>query len=197
MSTCISTERITSEAVPNAQAIADCLAHVARAGPQDANAVQVYEWALKLDPCNIESLNELGRCLLAAKKYEEAFDCFETAADIAPDNAFVCINAALAAHHRGLLRPAHYWLDKALFRDPSSTLAYHQRFNLCVEEGDTTGAAEATAAGLAIDPTDHDLLFGRACLRLQAGKYASGWKDYEHRPTKLQLAASLDEWGGN
>jgi hypothetical protein len=22
----------------------------------------------------------------------------------------------------------------------------------------------------------------------------SGWKDYEHRPTKLQLAASLDEW---
>jgi hypothetical protein len=51
-STCISTDRITSAAVPNAQAIADCLAHMAKVRPQDANAVQVYEWALQFDPCN-------------------------------------------------------------------------------------------------------------------------------------------------
>jgi hypothetical protein len=49
-STCISTDRITSAAVPNAQAIADCLARMARVRPQDANAVQVYQWALQLDP---------------------------------------------------------------------------------------------------------------------------------------------------
>jgi hypothetical protein len=73
----------------------------------------------------------------------------------------------------------------------SSTLAYHQRFNLYIEEGDTTNAEAAIAAGLVIDPADHDLLFGRACLRLQAGKYASAW---EERPTKFQLAARLDEW---
>jgi hypothetical protein len=40
-----------------------------RVGPQDANAVQVYQWALELDPCNIEVLNELGHCMRAAKKY--------------------------------------------------------------------------------------------------------------------------------
>src|SRR5215469_14608334 len=128
-STCISNDRITPEAAAHL-AIADCLAHMATVRPQDANAVQVYQWALQLDPGNIEALNELGRCLLVAKKYDDAFECFETAADTAPDNAFVCINAALACHHRGLLRSAHYWLDKALSRDASSTLAYHQRFNL-------------------------------------------------------------------
>ena len=53
MGTCISTDRITSAVVPNALAIADCLAHTAKVRPQDANAQRVYQWALQLDPCNI------------------------------------------------------------------------------------------------------------------------------------------------
>jgi hypothetical protein len=87
MSTCISTDRITPAVVPDAQAIADCLAHTAKIRPQDANAVQVYRGGLQLDPCNIEALNELGRCMLAAKNDADAFECFATAADIGWDRA--------------------------------------------------------------------------------------------------------------
>ncbi len=85
-------------------------------------------------------------------------------------------------------------VDEALRRDPQCVPAYLARHSLYLLQGERTAAATAIFDGLAIAPDNHDLLFGLAGLRLAEGDYAGGWEDYEHRPTKLQLNAALDEY---
>lgn len=180
--------------------LASFLAELAGAKPKESDITrQVYEWALELDRTNAKAWNGLGRCHLALKEWERAGECFLQATTHDSEDARFCINLAVAFDHLGNLERAEHWCDVAIDRDPKCVSAYLELFSIYEQQELPESAYAAVWGGLQIDPAHHDLLFARACLELKQGNFEQGWKDYEHRPSRINLANPMDEypeWNG-
>jgi FkbM family methyltransferase len=175
--------------------LAAFLAELAGAKPKESEITRrVYEWALELDQANAKAWNGLGRCHMAAKEWTRARECFIQAASLDSKDPLPCINLALACDHLRDFAQANNWCGQALMADPMCVSAYLELYSIYEQQGLVESAGWALCDGLQIEPGNHDLLFARACLKLKLGDYAQGWKDYEHRPSRISLVAPMDEY---
>ncbi len=184
---------------PNAHPeIADFLVLVASHKPQDANAERCYHWALDLDPYNPGALNALGRIHLERREWQAAYDGFRAAIAVEPRAAFY-VNAAHAAAELGEMREALFYCHRAMDVDHQFVPAFIQKAAILLRLDLHEELLECIEMGLAVDPECHELLFARSEIELLRGDFTNGWRDYEHRPARLDLAAKLDElpeWKG-
>jgi FkbM family methyltransferase len=175
--------------------LAAFLTELASAKPKESAITwQVYEWALELNPNSAKAWNGLGRCHMAAKEWTRARECFIQAASLDSKDPLPCINLALACDHLRDFAQAENWCSQALMADPKCVSAYLELYSIYEQQGLVAFAECALYNGLQIDPDNHDLLFARACLKLKQGDHAQGWKDYEHRPSRISLVAPMDEY---
>lgn len=174
--------------------IARFLCDVARVKQQDDNAGQAYAWALELDPNCAEAWNGIGRCEMGKGNFDYAINAFSRAIALKLNFAEAYIHRGVALDRQGLSSHALADLRTASELDPNITLAELLIYGILENQERYAEAHTALAAGLAKRPDDTDLLFCRSTLLLGAGAWAAGWRDYEYRPTKLQLSSMLDEY---
>jgi FkbM family methyltransferase len=179
--------------------IAQFLCSIARSKPQDDNAALAYSMALKLDFFCAEAWNGLGRVEMGRTErgcgtYEQGIEYFTKAVKMNPHFAEARIHRGVANDRLGNADLALMDLRKAVALDPSITMADLLIFGILGNQERYGEAMEVLEAALLRRPDDTDLLFCRATLELEAGDFANGWKDYESRPTKVQLSRMLDEY---
>jgi FkbM family methyltransferase len=178
--------------------IADFLALLASKKPQDDNAERCYRWALDLDPNQAQALNGLGRIHLERREYDAARVCFRRAA-IADPNPVFLVNGANAVTKLGDFAHALHLCNLAIDTDPEFLPAFIQKTAIQQLMGLDHEMLETIEAGLAIDPKCWELLFARYEVELAHGDIDNALRDYEHRPSRLELAEKLDElpeWQG-
>jgi Glycosyltransferase family 9 (heptosyltransferase) len=160
---------------------------------------QVYQWAFELDPENHKALHGLGLTWLAAKQPEKAWH-YLLAASSSVKGPGILIDAAIAAEQSGWMEDAERCVSEALLRDPGYVPAYVERACLALFRGEREAAERAVQLGLAIAPEDPALHFCLATILLERGDYEQGWRHYESRPSRLELASLMDEypeWDGS
>jgi FkbM family methyltransferase len=194
----LSSARLQMPDYRRAGEISDFLVLVASKKPQDDNAERCYRWALDLEPENARAWNALGRIHLERKRWREAYNAFRLALAAEPRAAF-CVNAAHAATELGETDEALALCHQALELDRCFIPAFIQMTAIELRLDRHDDALETIEAALIIDPKCHELLFARSEIELARGDFENGWRDYEHRPARLDLAAKLDElpeWKG-
>lgn len=178
----------------------DFLVELARSKPRDSVARMVYEWVVDLNPQNAEALAGLGLCAMSEKKWTKAIAKFSLAELKGCDTAALHINLGTCLAAVGAYVEAEDSYSKANMIDPANVHAYLGMFSLGQMRGDNAQSEAAIAQGLQAIPNDPQLLFCLATLQLARGDYENGWKNYEYRPTHLQLQALMDEreeWDGS
>lgn len=169
------------------------LSKLAAKKAQDANALQVYRWALDLDPENADAMNQVGRLYMASGDYEEALGFFDMACGIAEQPGYM-VNGALALTRLGRYEPAALQCKAAIALFPTAAPAYIQLSAVLQLMGGDDDAFEAIESGIAVNPANHELLFARSLMRQRRGDLAGALADYEHRPSRVELLAKLDEY---
>ncbi len=189
-----------NELMKRSKEIADFLVQVAASKRQTRNAEQVYRWALDLDPENAGAIARLGSIYASRREFAEALECFETAAGYGP-SVDAYLNCAMALMNLGRFDEAAEWCHKALRASPSpgKLAAWRMLVTVQIEEDCEDEALETIAEALGHYPGDSNLQFARSTILLRRGQFEQGWKDYDHRPPRLELAHKLveyPEWQG-
>jgi len=185
-------------ALPNRKEIADFLSLLASKKPQDDNAERVYGWALDLDPYDARALNGLGRIHLLRSEWGKAAECFRRAAAADPNPVYL-VNGANALTRAGEPGRSLDLCRQALELDPEFLPAFIQKTAIEQLMGFDKEARETIEAGLSIDPECPELRFARYEVELMHGDIENALRDYEYRPSRLELAEKLDElpeWQG-
>ena len=165
----------------------------------EVEAGGLARWARTLNPQSVEGWNGEGKGLMLAGQNAKALERFSEAARLAPDNPRLLVNMAAACHRMRRFDEAELYCKQALAIDPKCIPAYIELAGLYQELWRLDDSLKAAQDGLAIDPSEDSLLFGRAVVRLHRGDFKNGWKDYESRPSRMALLPNLDEceeWNG-
>jgi len=186
-------------AQPDTRGVADYLAalgHSFLEAKDPDEARRAFSHCLTLDSTHVMARNDLGRMALSSKCPLEAERIFREILNGNAENPGVQINLSIALTRQGRF-------DEALEvcrRATRLSTAWVQMACIHNELMDYDEEALDYEQGLAIEPGNHFLLFGRAHLRLLRGEWTEGWKDYEHRPTRRELAGGLGKaplWDGS
>lgn len=178
--------------------VSEFLCIVAKGKPQDQNAEQVYRWALELWPGNPVALNGLGRIAMERKDYGTACKWFFRATE-GNDGPRVLINWSLAERCIPDHAFAREIAEDCVKRFPRFIPAYLQLVSLAQETGTLDDVEAAVDRGLGVAPNDPQLRFALSNVLLAHGDYINGWKEYEYRPSRLDLLEKCDnvqEWRG-
>lgn len=147
-----------------------------------------HEEALRLRPDSAEALNNLGAALRCLGRHAEAIACHERALAIRPDWAEARSNLGVVYRAQGKLDEAESHFRRALEASPNSvsglTNLGYSHFSQCrLRE-----ARECYERARAVDPKYPEAQWNHALLELLEGNYAAGWREYETRYQKREIA---------
>jgi predicted O-linked N-acetylglucosamine transferase (SPINDLY family) len=89
------------------------------------SAIAAFEQALKIDPHNLEALNDLGLCLHESGELHKSLDCFRRAANLKPDSPATLTNLGLVLSSLGQFDSAIRHLRTALSHTPNQPEAHN------------------------------------------------------------------------
>lgn len=168
--------------------------------------------ALALEPNEVEISHHLAIALIELGRHEEARSLMEAALTQAPDSAFPPYCLGNLCHRQGDLAAAIDWYRTALALDADMIMAINNLANAVKElaerrsPADDGALAEAETLYRAAKEKTPDsrrfhaeIAFNLALTQLLRGNFAEGWRNYEERWHKRNLAQRLmgaAEWLG-
>ncbi len=94
-------------------------AHAARAGGDEAQAIRLSQWVLRMDPENADMANLLGMLVLRRGDVGSAAQLLDAAIRNAPPNAGLFLNRGIIEQTRGDRTAAAAWFSRGLAIDAS------------------------------------------------------------------------------
>jgi tetratricopeptide (TPR) repeat protein len=164
------------------------LGNVRQAQERLAEAEHSYRRAIGLQPGFFWAHNNLGNVLSKQDRADEAIASFESALQIQPEAAATWSNLGSVYRESGMLNHAVAAYHRALDLDQRLTEAWFNIGNVLFETGDLDGADEAYRATQALDPTHPSLEWNWSLVALARGDLATGWRRYEKRWSKPEMA---------
>jgi tetratricopeptide (TPR) repeat protein len=105
-------------------------------------------------------LKELGDCYVSVGEYEQARECYDKAAGLAPDEAGPYIGFGVIAMQSGELADAETAFKVARRLDPRCSKAYSGLAMICQQKGDAAEAFELYLKSLELDSDNLTALLG-------------------------------------
>jgi Flp pilus assembly protein TadD len=105
-------------------------------------------------------VRELGDCYASVGEYEQAHECYEKAASLAPDEAAPYIGLGVIAMHGGRMEDAETAFKVARRLDPASSKAYCGLGMICQHRSKAAEAFELYLKSLELDSDNLTALLG-------------------------------------
>ena len=137
------------------------------------------------DPANAEQLGQLGLVFEANVLWQQARQCFDAAAGLAPEDPVWAYHSARASQYMGDFDGAFAAMQAVAERFPDFAPAQHHLGDLLLESGDIDGAEGAFRRATALRKKSPEVHVG-------LGRVALERRDYAAAVTALQRALSLD-----
>jgi tetratricopeptide (TPR) repeat protein len=137
---------------------------------QPAQAVPMYQQALKAEPANWRYLYGLGQALQAMGKPDRALDSFERAINLAPHETNLLYGLGAAYESLGRIQDAVRTFREVVRRNPEDAPAFN---NLSIDlnrTGDVKGAEEALHEAIRLQPERAVFHMNLAGLLMREGK---------------------------
>ena len=164
-------------------------------------AIALYQRALALRPDYPDALCNLGHALRGAERLDEARQCYDRILALEPEHADAWNSLGLVHHAAGRGTEALAAVERALALQPDFPTALVNLSNLLQEAGDRAGAIDAVERVLVLDPYHAKARNNRALLLLGAGRFETGWRDFEWRWQAASLGTArrdpaVPQWQG-
>jgi tetratricopeptide (TPR) repeat protein len=151
----------------------------ARKHGKAAEAVTLYEQALRLSPQHLEARNNLGNALMQLGLYEEAVRSYLAALLLDPDNAVIYFNLANAYRLTGNFEQAVINNTRALALDPAFYVAHNNMGLIHTAAGRLAEAAASYRRALALNDRDADVLSNLATVLRDLGELPEAVELYQ------------------
>ncbi len=125
-------------------------------------AIQMYDRSLKLNPRNVEALNNMGNAYRKLGKYDRAIEFFDKALSIEPDASFVLINKGVTIINMQKADEAIECFDQVLEIDPYDEIALFNKGCALAHLGKHQEAIASFDKVLKIKPKDPEALLYKA-----------------------------------
>jgi len=142
-------------------------------------AIEQFEWALKIKPDDAEAHNNLGNALVQAGRTSEATEQFEQALKLNPKLAGAHGNWGNALMQAGRVREAMEQYEQALKLEPDSADAHYNLGNALVQAGHIPESMEQYEQALAINPDLVDAHSNWGNALLQTGRVPEAIDQFE------------------
>jgi tetratricopeptide (TPR) repeat protein len=168
-----------------------------------AEATDLLEEALRVDPSHALGWVDRGACLRQQGRFADALTALDRAIALDPDRADAWDERGLSLRSLGRLDEAAASLDQAVARDPESAPARHHRGIVCQDAGRHGDAIGWFDRALDLDPRLAAAWFNRATSLSHLKRLAEAAESYERAlrltpddaPTSFYLAATLQRLG--
>lgn len=172
--------------------------HALRALNRLDEALVAYETAIARKPDHFEAGFHRARLLQELHRPEEALAAYDNLLALKPDALQVLQNRGMALHALGRLDEALRSYDRVLALNPANQSAWHSRGKVLLELERFQEARASFDRAVELKPDDVDALNSRGRLKLLTGDYATGWKDFEYRQRRNNVAhgSSVPFWAG-
>lgn len=148
---------------------------------------------------DVDAHNMAGRVSLLSGNLDEAVNRFSESFVIRQDPT-TAINLAVAYARLKDFDQALMYCAEAIVLDAAFLPAYIQQAAIYQERGQFDDAEAVVRRALELHPGNDELLYALSLFELRrwctpgSTEGTDGWKHYEHRPPRLDLAAKLDEY---
>ncbi len=163
-------------------------------------AVRELRKAASLQPDNAIIQSALGNVLTLSHKLKEALPHYEQALRIAPHDPAVHSNLGNVLTQLGQPQEAEKYCREAIRLHPKGVAAYHNLANALAAQGRLEEALKIVEDGLRLEPEHPGSRHCRALWRLQLGRFAEGWPEYEWRwkmPDMVARKCREPMWDGS
>ncbi|MBC7601062.1 MAG: glycosyltransferase family protein [Ramlibacter sp.] len=160
-----------------------------RAG-QPAQALVLVEQAMALRPDSADIANQHGITLRQLSRAAEAVASFDRAIALAPTLASAHANRANALRDLGQREAAIDGYDRALSLNPGDALAWQNRGVVLAELGLHALALASLEKALSLDDSLVESHWNLALVLLRLGDFERGWREFEWRWHKPDIALS-------
>jgi tetratricopeptide (TPR) repeat protein len=163
-------------------------------------ARQSFEQGLAMNQSDVALWINFGRLSHLQERYEDAAAAYQAALHIAPHSYETLVNWATLCKDLGEYEQAITLFERAIALAPARLEAWHNLGKTYEEQGDLRLAIANYGRAVVIDPRHGEVRLNRALALLQAGDFATGWREYEWRwytndaPTRPQL--QVPTWDG-
>jgi tetratricopeptide (TPR) repeat protein len=181
----------------NLSIVHECLGRLVDAG-RYAEVLAVAQPYVDANP-SAENYNLLGDLLRRADQPEQAAAALCRAIELAPDMVAPRHNLAVLYSDLGDHPTADDWAKQALALQPDLAEAACLRGSIALEQGDADAAIAYFDAVLAANPGSAIARWNRGLAELVAGRFASGWRDFDQdcfAQRGSRSAADLPRWDG-
>lgn len=150
-------------------------------------AEDAYRRALAVNPaapllhCNLASV------LIDRGRFAEAETACREALALAPDLALAHSFIAAAIGHQGRLREALDYHCRAATLEPENARVQTAFGAGLCEVGEIAEGLRVLDRAIALAPDMWEAHFSRAIAKLTAGDFATGWREFLHRPTRARF----------
>lgn len=147
-----------------------------------------HERALRLRPDAAEAWNNLGAALRCQGRHAEAIACHERALVIRPGWAEAESNLGVVYRAQGKLEEAEGQFRRALETSPNSVSTLTNLGFAHFSQCRLREARECYERALVLDPKYPEAQWNHALLELVEGNFTAGWREYEARHRKREIA---------
>ncbi len=142
------------------------------------SAIREYEKALRLDPYNATTYNNLGMIFRDTQRMDEAIRMYKKALFLRPNFEKAHNNLGVAYYLKGNLKEAEQELLMALSIEPKSAEGYVNLGLIYSEMGLSDKAIEALARAVKYDPENPQAHYNLAMLLEKEGSYREAKEHY-------------------
>ena len=152
-------------------------------------AISSFDTVIAHDPRNIAALINRGNAYVKDKRFREALASYDMAITVDAEQAGALTGRGVVLAEMDQIDEALACHNHALRVEPHFVGAHVNRGNTLVRAVRMKEALADYAKALALDPENTEANFNAAVTRLCIGDYRDGWKQYEYRWKKKQLAS--------
>jgi len=157
-------------------------------------ACSIFDKIVAREPENITALINRGKAYIKDRRYAEALENYDKALTIRPDQAGLLSDRGAALAEMNRLDEAFACFEHALRVEPHIVAARVNRGNAFLKLVRMEQALACYVDALALEPDNADANFNAAITRLCMGDFRAGWKQYEYRWKRKQLAAQRGDY---
>jgi tetratricopeptide (TPR) repeat protein len=158
------------------------------------DALSSFDRALTRDPGHLGAMVSRGNAFRKDKRYAEALVSYDEVLAIKPDQTDVLNNRGVALAEIDRIDEALACYEKVLRVEPNGVAAHVNRGNAFLKSVRMEEALASYGRALALEPDNVDANFNAALTRLCMGDYHDGWKQYEYRWKRKDLAAQRGDF---
>ena len=151
-------------------------------------ALSVFDKVVAREPDNVAALANRGKAFIKGRHYARALDDYDSALALKPDQSGVLSDRGAALAEMNRFDEALACYEHALRVEPNTVAARVNRGNAFLKQVRMDQALASYAEALALEPENVDANFNAAVTRLCMGDYRDGWKQYECRWKRNDLA---------